>query len=174
MTRSDPRPTNRSKKVTSPCAAGKVSEREWKLRARAWPGRPPLRGVAILTPDRRAAQPEVREGSLAIQDGGAFSLRGSSAAAERIPFERTQSVVVRNQNRGALDGLLGGAIAGALVGLVLGSVFDEAACGEDGGGSRTVCPNRAKIALTVGGAALCGLIGAVVGSAIGHRTTFTF
>jgi hypothetical protein len=130
--------------------------------------------VEVVAPDRPAAPPEVRKGVLTLEDGGAFVLRSPPEEPSRIPFERTRSVVVQDRGKGALEGFLAGAIPGALVGLVLGSAFDEMGCSEDGSGSKTICSHNAAVALGVSGAVLAGLIGALVGAGIGHRTTFTF
>lgn len=130
--------------------------------------------VEYLAPDRPAAQTEVREGVLAIADGSAFVLRTPPEEPRRIPFERTHTVVVKDRRRGALVGFVAGAIPGAIVGLVVGSAFDSMGCSDNGSGSKTDCPIEGTLTLGIGGAVLTALIGTIIGSSVGHRTTFTF
>jgi uncharacterized membrane protein YeaQ/YmgE (transglycosylase-associated protein family) len=130
--------------------------------------------VQVVLLDRPGAEPEVREGILAVDDGGAFVLSSPPEEPRRIPFELTRKVVLKNRRMGALEGFLVGAIPGALVGFLLGSALDQSGCNEDGSGMRSVCSSSAALKLGLGGAVLSGVVGAVVGAAVGQRTTFTF
>ena len=65
-------------------------------------------------------------------------------------------------------------ISGAILGMGIGDGFDQAGCSEDGSGTKSSCPKDGKVAMALGLGLFTGLIGAVIGGAIGHRTTFTF
>ena len=130
--------------------------------------------VEVRARDGAAGAALIGRGGLEGSSTTDFVLDRPPAPPDRIPFTDIRSVRVHNRAKGALEGFLAGAIPGALVGLVLGSAFDGAGCSDNGSGVKNVCPTDATVVMTLGGAAIAGLVGAVIGSSVGHRTAFTF
>jgi hypothetical protein len=107
-------------------------------------------------------------------DTSAFAFEAVAQPPTRIRFDDIHRVVVKNREKGSLEGFLMGAIPGALIGMAVGSAFDGAGCSDDGSGMKSSCPVKATVVMGICGAMLSGVVGSVIGASIGHRTAYTF
>ena len=115
-----------------------------------------------------------RRGVVAPLDAGAFLLRETSGASNRIPFSSTQSMSFNDHGKGAMIGFIAGAASGALVGFIAGSAYGGVCRSSD-----TPCSAQDRsmeiggIGALIGGLSF-GLLGGVIGALAGYRTTLTF
>lgn len=129
--------------------------------------------VAQPGPDQSSPRTSVRTGRLGTYDGRSFFIFEDSQPPAGIRFEDTRSFSRIDRRKGAAYGFLGGAVLGGLFGAMAGASLSTIGCDSE---SPPHCPSALEPAVLVGmlGGLALGALGAGLGAAIGHRTTFTF
>ena len=129
--------------------------------------------VELVSPDKEAGEPFLTGTVAAAPDGRAFVLSTPSAVPQRIPFDNTRTIIHRNGLMGAGEGFLIGALSGAVTGFMLNAVGEDWFCGPPS----ATCIHQgsdASVGLTAVGAVTGGLLGALIGWAVGHRKIISF